>query len=307
MKRGLVIKSIGSSYRVKTEEGVVLSCTLKGKLRLKGVKTTNPITVGDYVSYEVESVGTGVIQSVEERKNYIIRKSTNLSRQYHVIAANIDQAVLVASLTMPRTTRMFIDRFLVTAEAYRIPVLLVFNKQDLYGQEDLQEYDFLKIVYSALGYSCLDTSAETGHNLGLLSEALKDKVSLVSGNSGVGKSTLINKIDGHLDLKTATISDYHKTGRHTTTFSEMFDLTFGGSIIDTPGIKGFGLIDMEKEELFHFFPELFYFAKECQYYNCTHVHEPGCGVKKAVDLGKIAGFRYENYLGMYYDDENKHR
>jgi len=306
-KSGLVLKTTGSRYSIRDESGNVFSCTIRGKLRLKGLKTTNPITVGDVVDFEIDDSGSGTISGIHERKNYIIRRSTNLSRESHIIAANLDQTLLIVTVVLPETQLAFIDRYLVTAEAYSIPSILVFNKIDIYNDEINNKLNEYIAIYSKIGYKCIKVSAETGENLSDLKSILKRKVSLISGNSGVGKSTLINRIEPNLNLKTEEISSYHLTGKHTTTFSEMFELSIGGFIIDTPGIKGFGLIDISKEELYHFFPEIFSHSKDCRFYNCTHTHEPGCAVIQAVNDGEISPSRYINYLGIYEDENDKYR
>lgn len=307
MEAGLVLKTTGSHYRVKMPNGDIVDCTIRGKLRLKGVKTTNPVTVGDFVQVELSDKNSGVITSVNDRKNYIIRKSTNLSRESHIIAANLDQAVLVVTIEFPETQLGFIDRYLVTAEAYSIPAVLVFNKVDLLNDAGIDKLNQYISIYESIGYKCLIVSAQTGYNMSLFRELIKGKTSLISGNSGVGKSTLVNTVEPNLKLRTNNISSAHLTGKHTTTFSEIFELSFGGYIIDTPGIKGFGLIDIEKNELYHFFPEIFKFASDCKYYNCTHIHEPGCAVIDAAKNGDISPSRYLNYLSIYEDDNEKYR
>ncbi|MFA8433864.1 MAG: ribosome small subunit-dependent GTPase A [Marinifilaceae bacterium] len=304
MKEGLVIKSTGSWYSVKTDSGEIHQCRIKGKFRMAGIRSTNPIAVGDRVEIE-ESKDAVVITRIHERKNYIIRKASNLSKRSHIIASNIDQAFLIVTVNYPLTTTTFIDRFLASAEAYRIPVRLIFNKIDRYREEDLQRMEELKATYERIGYPCFETSAKKNINIDLLKQELKGKINVLSGHSGVGKSTLINALEPELDLKTAEISDAHHSGKHTTTFSEMFELSEGGYIIDTPGIRGFGTIDMVKEEIFHFFPEIFKKADGCQFYNCTHVHEPKCAVKQAVEEGDISYTRYESYLGMMLEDEDE--
>ncbi|MFC2103806.1 ribosome small subunit-dependent GTPase A [Bacteroidota bacterium] len=309
MKRGLVTKSTGSWYSVRdAETGELISCNIRGKLRMHGIKSTNPVAVGDFVEYQIsENSETGVIKEIQDRKNYIIRKSTNLSKQTHILAANIDQAILMVTVAFPVTYPIFIDRFLIMAEAYRIPAKLIFNKADLYTEDQTDYLNELITIYQNAGYECFATSVKIQTNIESVKSLLKDKTSLIAGNSGVGKSSLINLIDPNLNLKTTEISDYHKSGKHTTTFAEMFELSVGGFIIDTPGIRGFGLHDIQNEELFHFFPEIFSVSGNCKYHNCTHVHEPGCAVKKAVENGSVSELRYENYLNILFDDETKHR
>ncbi|MDA3952669.1 MAG: ribosome small subunit-dependent GTPase A [Bacteroidales bacterium] len=309
MKKGLIIKSTGSWYSVKdSETGEFVSCNIRGKLRIKGIKSTNPVAVGDIVEYDVsEEYETGVIKNIIARRNYIIRKSTNLSKQTHIIAANIDQAIIMVTIAFPVTYTIFIDRFLITAEAYEIPAKIIFNKTDLYNEKQAQYLNELVFIYESAGYECLTTSVKNKTNIDNVKTLLQNKTSLIAGNSGVGKSSLINLIDSSLDLKTSEISDSHKSGKHTTTFAEMYELSFGGYIIDTPGIRGFGLHDINKEELFHFFPEIFKISKNCKYHNCTHVHEPGCAIKDAVENGIVSLLRYENYLSILFGDESKHR
>ncbi len=309
MNKGLVIKSTGSWYSVidsETKESI--QCNVRGKLRIQGIRSTNPVAVGDHVEYFIpENSRTGLIKNVLDRKNYIVRKSTNLSKQTHILAANVDQAILMVTIAFPETYPIFIDRFLVAAEAYRIPAKIIFNKIDLYDEDQTLFLDYLDIVYKNAGYECFKVSVKEKINIEKLKVLLKDKVSVIAGNSGVGKSSLINLIDPNLNLKTSKISDYHKSGKHTTTFAEMFKLSNGGYIIDTPGIRGFGLHDIQNEELFHFFPEIFKESDQCKYYNCTHLHEPGCAVKKAVESGKISEIRYQNYINILTDEETKHR
>lgn len=309
MNKGIVIKSTGSWYSVQTEEGKKIDCKIKGNFRLKGIKSTNPIAVGDHVEFrineseELQATQTGLITKIVDRKNYIIRKSPNLSKQSHIIASNIDQAFLVITINYPVTTTTFIDRFLVSAEAYRIPCHLIFNKIDRYSPEQSKLMNELIELYQSIGYRCLKTSTKTKVGMDTLQCWMEGKTNVFAGHSGVGKSTLINTIEPNLNLKTREISDYHQTGKHTTTFSEMFELNFGGFIIDTPGIKGFGVLDMKKEEISHYFPEMFKLLENCQYYNCTHTHEPACEVKKYVHEGKIAESRYYSYLGLLNSDE----
>jgi ribosome biogenesis GTPase len=265
---------------------------------MKGLKTTNPVAVGDFVMVKIQPDNNAVITHIEERKNYIIRRSTNQSKVFHVIASNIDQAILLITLAMPRTSTGFIDRFLVTAEAYQIPTTLVFNKLDLYSEQLLHDYQAVRKTYESCGYSCLGVSALRGDNLPAFRELLKGRTSLVSGHSGVGKSALLNAAEPSLDLRTAAISTVHNKGKHTTTYAEMHPLSFGGYVIDTPGIKEFGLIDFHKDELTHYFPEMFALLSECQFYNCTHHHEPGCAVKQGLINGSISLSRYQNYISM---------
>ncbi len=297
--QGTVIKSTGSWYQVKSDEGKIISCRIVGKLRLRGIKSTNPVAVGDRVEYELEDgEDTAVIREIEDRRNYIIRKSVNLSKQTQIIAANLDQAVLIVTLEFPQTYPRFIDRFLVTAEAYSIPAVLVFNKVDLYSDAAMANLQYYTIAYLDAGYKVLHTSATEGLGLEDFKEMLQGKTSLLSGHSGVGKSTLINKIQPHLDLKTGSISKSHMQGQHTTTFAEMFDLSFGGNIIDTPGIRGFGLVDMEKYEIGDYFPEIFRLKHNCKFNNCLHLNEPGCAVKEALEENKIPITRYESYVNF---------
>lgn len=313
MKEGLVIKSTGSWYTVEDQNGDNFECKIKGKFRIKGIKSTNPVAVGDRVGFTVQSISAdenegqiGLISAIRDRKNYIVRRSINLSKQSHIMAANIDQAVLVATLAYPITTATFIDRYLASAEAYRIPVLIVFNKVDGYNDKQNKALQTLKNTYESIGYKCLVTSAKESIGLDELKEALKDKTNVINGHSGVGKSTLINIIQPGLNLKTMEISDTHKTGKHTTTYSELFKLKFGGYIIDTPGIKAFGMLSMEPWEISHYFIEIFKISEHCQYNNCSHTHEPGCAVKSAVENGEIEKTRFTSYLGLLEVDD-KHR
>lgn len=277
----------------------MLVCNLKGNFRIKGLKATNPVAVGDKVHFILpEGKETGLIVDITPRKNYIIRRATKLSKNWHIIAANIDRAYLVATVANPRTSSGFIDRFLVTAEAYSIPAALVFNKIDIYDTSMAERHNELMHIYTNAGYPCFEVSATEGTNVEGLKEELRDKVSLFSGHSGVGKSALINSLDPTLDLRTGLLSEYWSKGKHTTTFAEMHPLSFGGFIIDTPGIREFGLLDFGKEELTHYFPELFALLPECKFYNCTHVHEPGCSLESAVAEGRVSLERYENYLRM---------
>ena len=306
--QGLVIKNTGSWYTVKTVEGSVVECKIKGNFRLKGIRSTNPVAVGDHVEIELNSQNTAFITTIGDRKNYIIRKSQNLSKQSHIIAANVDQAFLVVTVERPQTSTTFIDRFLATAEAYSVPVVLVFNKTDLLDDSLMRYQRMMTDLYETVGYKCVAVSAETGEGMDELMEMLRDRITLLSGHSGVGKSTIINRLLPGVNLRTAEISDAHNTGMHTTTFSEMLPLPGGGYIIDTPGIKGFGTFDMEPEELTSYFKEIFRFSKDCRFSNCTHTHEPGCAVLKAVEDHYIAASRYQSYLSMLEDkDGNKYR
>ena len=301
--KGLVIKNTGSWYSVLTDDGQLIESKIKGNFRLKGIRSTNPVAVGDRVT-----VGEGNwITAIEDRKNYIIRKSINLSKQSHILAANVDQAILVVTVVNPQTSTTFIDRFLASAEAYRVPVILVFNKTDLLDEEMHHYQEAMVNLYQTIGYQCLQVSAETGSGIDALRDLLGGKVTLLSGNSGVGKSTLINRLVPGASQRTAEISDAHNTGQHTTTFSEMIPLG-GGWLIDTPGIKGFGTFDMEPEELTSYFKEIFRFSQDCRFSNCTHTHEPGCAVLKALEDHYIAESRYQSYLSMLEDkDEGKYR
>ena len=306
--KGLVIKNTGSWYSVKTDTGKVVECKIKGNFRLKGIRSTNPVAAGDNVEIALNSEGTAFITHIEERRNYIIRKSQNLSKQSHILAANVDQAFLIVTVNYPQTSTTFIDRFLASAEAYSVPVVLVFNKCDILSDDERHYQQSMIHLYETIGYECREVSATTGEGVDGLHALLKGKITLLSGNSGVGKSTLIGKILPEANLRTAEISDAHNTGMHTTTSSEMLELPEGGYIIDTPGIKGFGTFNMEPEELTSYFPEIFHFSKGCKFSNCTHTHEPGCAVLKAIDDHYIAQSRYQSYLNMLEDkDENKYR
>lgn len=305
---GLVIKNTGSWYQVKTDEGKLVDCKIKGNFRLKGIRSTNPIAVGDHVQIIVNNEGTAFISEIEDRKNYIIRRASNLSKQSHILAANLDQCMLIVTINYPETSTIFIDRFLATAEAYRIPVSIIFNKTDRYDEDETRYLDGLINLYTYIGYPCYKVSALNQTGIEAIRADLSNKVTLLSGNSGVGKSTLINAILPDLEVKTGEISDYHNKGMHTTTFSEMFPLPQGGWIIDTPGIKGFGTFDMEEEEVGHYFKEIFEHSANCKYGNCTHRHEPGCAVRQAVEEHLISESRYSSYLNMLEDkDEGKYR
>ena len=301
--RGLVIKNTGSWYTVRTEEGSDVECKIKGNFRLKEIRTTNPVAVGDRVEIDVNAEGTAFITAIEDRKNYIIRRASNLSKQAHILAANLDQAFLIVTINYPITTPIFIDRFLATAEAYRIPVKLVFNKIDRYREDDRALLQEMTELYDGIGYPCLQLCARTGEGLDALKADLRGKVTLLSGHSGVGKSTIINRLVPNADLRTGDISEYHNKGMHTTTFSEMIPLPEGGYLIDTPGIKGFGTIEMEGAEIAHYFPEIFKVAADCKFNNCTHRHEPGCAVLKAVEAGTISPSRYKSYLNILADKQ----
>ena len=308
--KGIVYKSTGSWYTVKAEDGKFYNCRIKGKFRIKGIKNTNPVAVGDYVEFDLEEnidEVIGVIKHIEERENYIIRKSVNLSKQTHIIAANIDVAFLLVTLNNPPTFTNFIDRFLVTAEAYGIKAVLLFNKVDAYSQEEKDEILYLMAMYREIGYTCIPISAKSGKNIDKVKELMIDNTSLFSGHSGVGKSTLINQLEPSLELKTSAISEQHLQGQHTTTFAEMFDLSFDARIIDTPGIKGFGIVEIEKEELGDYFPEFFERKSECKFNNCLHVEEPKCAIKEALDEDEISWSRYKSYLQMLEGEDEHYR
>ncbi len=304
---GLVIKAVGSQYAVRDlATGELHDCLIRGKLRLKGVRTTNPLTVGDRVLYERGE--TPVITGLEPRRNYIIRKSTNLSKEAHIVAANIDQAFLIFTLDFPRTSLEFVDRFLVSAEAYKIPVTIVVHKMDLYDKTQLEQVRYVEEIYTKVGYRVIKTSVTSPDDINSVKLLLLNKITLFSGNSGVGKSSLMNALCPGLEARVGEISGYHNKGKHTTTFSEMFEIAPGSYIVDTPGIKGFGLVDIKPEELYHFFPEIFAASHRCKFANCTHVHEPGCAVQQAVDDGEISEQRYISYLKMLEgDEEEKYR
>lgn len=306
---GTVYKSTGSWYWVKSDT-TLYKCRMKGKFRLKGIKSTNPIAVGDQVDFSLETKNneeTGVITKIHERKNYIVRKSVNLSKQTHIIAANIDQVFLLITIDNPPTFTTFIDRFLVTAEAYSIEAILIFNKIDTYAIEQRAEILYLKDIYEKIGYQCIEVSATEGNNVAQIKELMLGKVSMFSGHSGVGKTTLVNAIEPALDLKTKEISEQHKQGQHTTTFAEMFDLSFDARIIDTPGIKGFGVVDMEKDELGDYFPEFFALKQDCKFNNCIHVNEPSCAVKDALEEEEVSWSRYKSYLQILEGEEEHYR
>ena len=304
---GLVIKNTGSWYTVLTDDGQLFDCKVKGNFRLKGIRSTNPVAVGDRVEIVSNPEGTAFITEIDDRRNYIIRKSINLSKQSHIIAANVDQALLVVTINYPQTSTTFIDRFLASAEAYRVPVILVFNKTDLLNVDEAHYQQMMIALYENVGYECHTISAVTGEGVDQLKSLLPGKITLLSGNSGVGKSTLINRFVPDANLRTAEISDAHNTGQHTTTFSEMIPLSEGW-LIDTPGIKGFGTFDMEPEELTSYFKEIFRFSQDCRFSNCTHTHEPGCAILQAIENHLIAPSRYQSSLSMLNDkDEGKYR
>ncbi|ASB51120.1 ribosome small subunit-dependent GTPase A [Alkalitalea saponilacus] len=308
MKKGTVIKSTGSWYLVKENDGEPIPCRIKGKFRLDDLKSTNPVAVGDKVSFETDpGTGNGVIAEIAPRKNFIIRKATNLSKQSQILAANIDQAILLVTINYPITTTIFIDRFLTSAEAFNIPVTLLFNKVDRYDEKHLRQMKELKVIYENIGYKTMALSAKTQDDLSEVKALLTDKTTMISGHSGVGKSTLINRLEPGLNLKTRELSESHHTGKHTTTFAEMHPFSFGGYVIDTPGIRGFGLIMIEKEELYHYFREIFAVSHKCQFHNCTHLHEPGCAVKKAVEEEEIAFSRYNSYISILLNKDEKYR
>ena len=309
-KWGIVYKSTGSWYTVKGDDGKIYPSRIKGKFRIQGIKSTNPVAVGDRVLLKVETKGdeeVGVIQEIENRKNYIIRKSVNLSKQTHILAANIDLAFLMVTYNNPTTSTTFIDRFLVTAEAYHIPVVLLFNKVDAYSLEEFAELKFLAELYRNIGYTCIGISAETGKNIEEVKELMKGKKVLLSGHSGVGKSTLANALQPGLNLKTSSISLQHQQGQHTTTFAEMYDLDFGAQLIDTPGIRGFGVVDIDENELGNYFPEFFKRKQDCKFHNCKHIEEPKCAIKAALENDEIAYSRYKSYLQIINNEDEQYR
>ena len=308
MERGTVLKSTGSAYNVLNENGRIIVCSIKGKMRIKGLRTTNPVAVGDNVLFEPDTQdGNGIITEVLDRKNWILRKSSNLSKHSQIIAANIDQVFLMITIILPETPLEFIDRFLITAEAYRVPAKIIINKTDLYGGEEMIKMTDLEKIYQKIGYECIRLSLAENNDLNELKNLMAGKTSLISGNSGVGKTTLLNKLNPELHLKTAEVSEYHKQGKHITTFPEMHHMPFDAYVIDTPGIRGFGVVDMERNEIYHFFREIFDRSKGCRFYNCLHLDEPGCAVREAVMKEEIAFSRYRSYLNIMEGDDGKYR
>lgn len=306
--QGTVVKSSGSVYGVRAIDGTVVDCRVKGNFRLKGIRSTNPVAVGDNVIFDKREDGTAYIVDILERKNYIVRKASNLSKQSHILASNLDLCLLIVTISHPTTATTFIDRFLASAEAYRVPVVIVFNKTDLYNDAEREELEYLTALYESIGYQCLHTSATENRGIEKLKEMMKGKTSLFAGNSGVGKSSLVNALSPEIATKVGEISRTHDTGMHTTTYTEMFEFMTDSYIVDTPGVKGFGTFDMETEEISHYFVEFFELSKECRYGNCTHTHEPGCAVLEALEKGEIAPSRYQSYLSMLEDkEEGKYR
>jgi ribosome biogenesis GTPase len=308
LEKGIVLKSTGSRYRVLYGDGLTIDCSIKGKLRIKEFRTTNPFAVVDNILFETDKkTDSGIITEVLDRRNWILRKASNLSKHSQIIAANIDQVFLMVTIILPETPVEFIDRFLITAEAYRVPAKIIINKTDLYGEVELARLDELEKIYKSIGYESIRLSLKDMTNLEALKDSMKGKTSLISGNSGVGKTTLLNALNPVLNLKTAEISDYHKQGKHITTFPEMHKMPFDAFVIDTPGIRGFGVVDMERNEIYHFFREIFRFSKECRFNNCLHLDEPGCAVRSAVEDGDIAFLRYKSYLNIMDGDNGKYR
>ncbi len=308
MEKGVVLKSTGSRYRVLYGGGKIIDCSIKGKLRIKEFRTTNPVAVGDNILFEMEKkTYSGIITEVLDRRNYILRKASNLSKHSQILAANIDQVFLMITIVLPETPVEFIDRFLITAEAYRVPAKIIINKTDLYGEKELSKMEYLEKMYNKIGYESIRLSLKEMTNLDVLRSLMKGKTSLISGNSGVGKTTLLNAFNPLLNLKTAEISDYHKQGKHITTFPEMHQMPFDAFVIDTPGIRGFGVVDMERNEIYHFFREIFGKSKECRFNNCLHLDEPECAVRSAVEKGEISFLRYRSYLNIMDGDNGKYR
>ena len=306
--QGTVVKSSGSVYGVRAIDGTLVDCRVKGNFRLKGIRSTNPVAVGDNVIFDRREDGTAYIVDILERKNYIVRKASNLSKQSHILAANLDLCFLIVTISHPTTATTFIDRFLASAEAYRVPVVIIFNKTDLYNNNECEELEYLTALYESIGYQCLHTSALNNKGIDALKEMMQGKVSLFAGNSGVGKSSLVNALSPEIAAKVGEISKTHDTGMHTTTYTEMFEFMPDSYIVDTPGVKGFGTYDMEIEEISHYFVEFFELSTDCRYGNCTHTHEPGCAVLEALERGEIAPSRYQSYLSMLEDkEEGKYR
>ena len=308
MEKGLVIKSTGSRYKILYGPEEIVECTIKGKFRVQDLRTTNPVAVGDNILFEFEKGRkSGIITEVLKRRNYILRKASNLSKEIQILAANIDQVYLMISIILPETPVEFIDRFMITAEAYRIPAGIIINKTDLYGDAEEERMEYLISLYGKIGYDCIRLSVKEKSGIEDLREKMKDRINLLSGNSGVGKTSLINALNPSLNLKTEDISDYHRQGKHITTFPEMHKIPSGGYIIDSPGIRGFGVVNMERNEIYHFFPEIFRISKDCRFYNCLHLDEPGCAVRNAVEEGEIDSLRYRSYLNIIGDDNRKYR
>jgi ribosome biogenesis GTPase / thiamine phosphate phosphatase len=308
LEKGIVLKSTGSRYRILYDDGKIIDCSIKGKLRIKEVRTTNPVAVGDNILFEIEKkTDSGIITEVLDRKNYILRKASNLSKHSQILAANIDQVFVMITIILPETPVEFLDRFLITAEAYRVPASIIINKTDLYGEDEIAKMEYIESIYNSIGYETIRLSLKNETNVDALKVLMKGKTSLISGYSGVGKTTLLNTLNPGLNLKTAEISDYHKQGKHITTFPEMHQMPFGAFVIDTPGIRGFGVVDMEKNEIYHFFREIFNVSKDCRFNNCLHLDEPGCAVRSAVEKGQIAFLRYRSYLNIMEGDNGKYR
>jgi ribosome biogenesis GTPase len=308
LEEGVVLKSTGSRYRILSSDGKILECSIRGKLRIQELRTTNPVAVGDNVHFEFDrKSNSGIITEVLDRRNYILRKASNLSKHSQIIAANVDQVFLMITIILPETPVEFIDRFLITAEAYRVPAIIIINKTDIYDIHEIEKMKYLESMYGKIGYECILISVREKSGLERLKSLMKDKISLVSGNSGVGKTTLLNTFDPALRLKTGEISDYHKQGKHITTFPEMHKMPFGGFVIDTPGIRGFGVVDMERNEIYHFFREIFRISRDCRFNNCLHLDEPECAVRDAVEKGDIDFLRYRSYINIMEGDNRKYR